>query len=99
MSTDQLEFSSPLEIYCVLNLDPADLRKAIAGVGDQLLVELYVSEYDPKTGHVVLDSYEKLTAVVYEEVIENLKARKSYVITVCKLPARVHQAARERFVL
>ena len=93
MSTDQLEFSPPLEIYCVLNLDPADLRKAIAGVGDQLLVELYVSEYDPKTGRVVLDSYEKLPVVVFENLIECLKAAKGWVINVCKLPARVHQAA------
>ena len=93
MSTDQLEFSPPLEIYCVLNLDPAELRKAIASVGDQLLVELYLSEYDPKKGRVVLDFYEKLTVVAYENLIKNLKARKSCVINVCKLPARVHQAA------
>ncbi len=93
MSTDQLEFCPPLEIYCVPHLNPAFVRETFAGLGDRLLVELFLSDFDPKTGRVVLDFSEKLTLSKYEEVIESLSATKDCVITVGKLPVRVHQAA------
>ena len=94
MSTDQLEFRPQLEIYCIPNLDPADVAKAFKHVGDRLFVDLYVSKaYDPSTGRVVLDFSEKLTAVAYEEVIGNLKARRGCVISVTKLLACAQQPA------
>ena len=94
MSTDQLEFRPQLEIYCIPNLDPADVAKAFKHVGDRLFVDLYVSKaYDPSTGRVVLDFSVKLTVTTYEEFIETLKARRSCVISVTKLLGRAQQAA------
>ncbi len=94
MSSDKLEFRPPLEVHCVANLDPAVVAQAFTGVGDRLFVDLYVqTAYDPSTGRVVLDFSEKLTLAKYEEVIDNLMARRGCVVSVNKLLSRVQHAA------